>query len=101
MSISDADRQVLDQLAAHGDNPAIPRPVMHFFYGQPKQLSAAAESFKRLAWKEAEVAQGSLTATIVTDLQEASVTRMVEECERVRTEFSLEYDGWETSVEET
>jgi len=47
VTISAADRQVLQQLAEHGDNAAIARRVMHFFYGTRESLYDIAERLEK------------------------------------------------------
>ena len=103
MSISEADMQLLQQLAAHGDNPMIPRPVMHFFYGEVDQLSELNQRLNFPDWTGSELAKGPedyrLVPTKMTDLTEKSVELMMSEVEQAIAGLDLEYDGWETSVE--
>ena len=105
MSIGEADEQVLEQLAAHGDNPAIPRPVMHFFYGEVDQLSELNQRLNFPNWTGSELARGAddhrLVATKTTDLIEESIELMMSEVEQALAGLNLEYDGWETSVEQS
>jgi len=105
MSISEADKRVLQQLAANGDNAVIPRPVMHFFYGEVDQLSELNQRIAFPGWNGSELAKGSddyrLTVTKVTDLTEESVQLMMSEVEQATAGLDLDYDGWETSVEQS
>jgi hypothetical protein len=103
VTISDADRQVLAQLAENGDVHAIARPVTHFFYGDREPLYDIAERLEKPGWEEVELAQGEqdfrLVATKITDLTVESVALMMQEVEQALADLPVEYDGWETSVE--
>ena len=105
MSISEADKQVLEQLAAHGDNPAIARPVMHFFYGHVNELSELNQRLVFPGWTGGELAKGPkdyrFVATKETDLTEGSVELMMSEVGQAMSDLSVEYDGWETSVDQS
>jgi len=103
VSISEPDRQVLQQLAEHGDNAAIERPVMHFFYGDREQLYDVAERLEKPGWEEVELAKGEhdfrLVATKITDLMDGSIETMMAEIAGAIAGLDVTYDGWETSVE--
>jgi regulator of RNase E activity RraB len=103
VNISEPDRQVLQQLAEHGDNAAIARPVMHYFYGEREQLYDIAERLEKPGWEEVELAKGEedfrLVASKVTDLLDASIETMMTEVEEAIRGLDVTYDGWETSVE--
>ena len=101
--IDEADKQVLEHLAAEGDIHAIVRPIMHFFYGEREQLYDIAERLEKPGWKEVELAKGPenfrLVATKIADLLDGSVVLMMAEVEEAVAGLDVEYDGWETSVE--
>ena len=103
MIIAAADREVLEQLAGHGNNASIARPVMHFFYGSRETLYDIAERLEKPGWEEVELAQGEedfrLVATKVTDLLDTSVETMMAEVADAIAGLDVTYDGWETSVE--
>ncbi|GGB34503.1 hypothetical protein GCM10011380_24960 [Sphingomonas metalli] len=103
MTVSGADRSVLSQLKEHGDHPAVPRPVMHFFYGDRAELYDVAERLERPGWQEVELARGAddfrLVATKITDLLDNSVSEMMADVEQALSGLNVTYDGWETSIE--
>ena len=105
------DRATLQQLADHGDNAAIPRPVVHYFYGGQEALEILADilELRLQGWSEIELARGPedfrLLATKVSALEgnafEAMTSAILQAVERVKelTDHEIQYDGWETSVE--
>jgi regulator of RNase E activity RraB len=104
VSISEPDRQVLEQLAANGDNPAIPRPVVHFFYAASREpLDELANSLEGAGWNEIELGKGAedfrLLATKTCDLLDGTVESLMAEVEQAVGDLEIDYDGWETSVE--
>ena len=104
MSISEADRRVLQQLADHGDNPVIPRAVVHWFYATDRQLlDEVANRLEGAGWTDIELSKGPedfrLLATKNCDLLEGTVEVMMAEVEQAVGELEINYDGWETSVE--
>jgi hypothetical protein len=111
VTIGGMDRATLRQLAEHGDNPAIPRPVVHYFYGEQEPLEILADilELRLQGWSDLQLAKGRndcrLVATKVTALKdsvfEAMTSEIMQAIERVQqlTDRDIEYDGWETSVE--
>ena len=104
MSLREEDRQVLEQLAANGDNPSIPRPVMHIFYGAREPIEEVAGRLEAAGWVDLELGEGEmdfqLVATKTWDLREPTVEMMMAEVEQAMADLDLDYDGWETSVEQ-
>ncbi len=106
MSLTDSDRAVLKQLAENGDNAAIPRAVVHFFYAANSEpLHDIANRLEDAGWTDVELGKSSdhfrLLATKVSDLQEEMVERMMLEVEEALSGLDIDYDGWETSVEQS
>ncbi len=93
------DQDVLQNLAANGDNPAIARPIDVSFRGSGKALAALEEAAEALGFTvlgDERSEDGSLWLFLEREQRtdEASIRALTELCLRIETYFGLEYDGW-------
>lgn len=96
------DDQVLDQLGAHGDVGAIPRPVSVWIYGPESHLEAVAARMSGSDWLIELEEQGDVWVLRAEREQPATseaIYAMSDEVLAVIEGTEAEYDGWETSVE--
>lgn len=93
------DQDVLQSLAANGDNPAIARPVDVSFRGSGKALAALEEAAEELGFTvlgDEQSEDGGLWLFLEREQRtdEASIRALTELCLRIEAYFGLEYDGW-------
>ena len=94
-----ADRDVLENLAANGDNPAVARPIDVSFQGSADALAALEDAADELGFTvlgDEKSKDGSLWLFLERTQQtdEASIRALTELCLRIEAHFGLEYDGW-------
>jgi len=103
MSLSPEDEAVLQQLADHGDDPAIVGPIIHWFFGEQTDLETVAARLRPLGWANLGVQQDEdgwlMSPTKNANLQTASFLVMNSEIASASADLEVTYDGWETSVE--
>jgi hypothetical protein len=103
-ALSGPDRAVLEQLAERGDVGFIPREVTVWVYGAKTDLDIVAERLAA-AWTNTQPTenegQWSIMAHRVQEATEEAILAMSNEIDDALTGTSAEYDGWETSIEQS
>jgi len=94
-----ADQDVLERLAADGDNSAIARPVDVSFRGPLEALHALEMAAEELGFSVLEEEQSGdgdrwLFLERVQTTDAPSIQELTETCLRIEAYFGLEYDGW-------
>ena len=103
-ALSRPDRAVLEQLAEHGDVGAIPREVRIWIYGSKSDLDVIAERLAS-AWSDFTPTENegewSIMAHRVQEATEEAILALSNEMLAALAGTSAEYDGWETSIEQS
>jgi hypothetical protein len=103
-SLPGPDRAVLEELANRGDVGSIPREVRIWIYGSKPDLDLVAE---RLAstWSDVLPAEcegrWSILAHRMQEATEDAILAMSSEIDAALAGTAADYDGWETSVEQS
>jgi regulator of RNase E activity RraB len=105
MNLPEADRTVLQQLADHGDDPDIVRPVVHWLFGSEADLREVGIRLAAMGWTDTdprEDGEGWLISPVkLSDLRVDAVASMNEEVASASQNLEITFDGWETSVEQS
>lgn len=94
-----ADKTVLAELAASGDDARIPRPVDVSFRGSEmdfeRLLNVASQfGFVELDREESDDGELYLFLECEQAVDEASIRKLARTCVQLEMVFGLEYDGW-------
>ena len=102
LTVHDRDDLVLDELRAHGDKGAIPRPVFVWIYGARDDLEMAAERMGGGNWL-LELEEQDEEWVLRTEREQMAtreaIHSMSEKILAALVGTDAFYDGWETSVE--
>ena len=93
------DLDVLQNLAANGDLPAIARPIDVSFRGSAKALAGLEEAAEELGFAvigDERTKDGARWLFLEREQRtdEASIRALTGICLQIETHFGLEYDGW-------
>jgi regulator of RNase E activity RraB len=104
MNIPEEDRQVLQQLAEHGDDPSIVRPVVHWLFGDEADLRELGRRLSDRGWADTEPSQDGdlwlMSPAKRSDLSAEAIVGMNNDINEVSRGLNITHDGWETSVEQ-
>lgn len=87
------DRRVCDQLLAHGDEPALVRPVNHFIDYEGEPPAALLAALKGLGFEVNDLGD-SLECTKLHDTQLEPVHALVMDLIELADQHDAGYDGW-------
>jgi len=96
----EADREVLAELVANGDKPALPRAIDVSFRGPPEALDELADAAEELGFEvlESEAADDGGDPYLFLEIEqaadEASIRALTIRCIEIEARFGVEYDGW-------
>jgi len=104
-ALSGPDKAVLEQLAKGGDTPTIPREVRIWIYGSKADLDVVSErlsaSWINAAPEPEDDGRWCIFAWRIQEATEEAILAMSHEIDAALAETAANYDGWETSIEQT
>lgn len=105
MNIPEEDRQVLQQLAEHGDDPRIVRPVVHWLFGNEADLRELGRRLADRGWTDTEPKEDDdgwlISPAKRSDLSAEAIIAMNNDINQASNGLDVDHDGWETSVEQS
>jgi|TARA_R110002049_G_scaffold34990_11_gene113261 hypothetical protein len=98
-----ASMKVLEILEEQQDIPALQRPMRVYLYGEEQELAEIASALKNAGWTHVEPFYSLDRWTIICErLQSATeeaIVEMVKEIEHIIAHSAIDFDGWETQIE--
>lgn len=98
-----ASMRVLELLEEQQDIAALKRPMRVYLYGDPQELAEIAPALEKAGWAHVEPFYSLDQWTIICErLQfttEEAVVDMVTEIENIIAHTAIDFDGWETQIE--
>ena len=95
--------RVLELLEEQQDIAALKRPMRVYLYGDRQELAGIASALEKAGWANVEpfysLNQWTIICERLQSTTEAAVVEMVAEIENIIAHTAIDFDGWETQIE--
>ncbi|MCA1749437.1 MAG: ribonuclease E inhibitor RraB [Sphingomonadales bacterium] len=103
MAMVDPNKRVLELLYEQGDIAAVARPVNIWLYGNRDELSGLERKLEQLGWRDCKPRLFDDVWVIIAERDqpatEEAISAMAREIESLVEDTDVDFDGWETRVE--
>ncbi|WP_417594716.1 ribonuclease E inhibitor RraB [Parasphingorhabdus sp.] len=103
MADLNASMRVLELLEEQHDIAALKRPMRVFLYGSQQELDEIGPALEKAGWASIEPFYSLDKWTVICERQQATteeaVVEMVSEMENIIEHTAIDFDGWETQIE--
>src|SRR3954451_25392120 len=99
-----SDEKVINELRAHGDIAHVVRPIEVYFFGPPDAIARLKADLPTLGWQfislmPPEDGESGLVVAREQTTDDEAIRHLSEAALRIEIDYGVQYDGWESIVE--
>ena len=103
MADLNASMRVLELLEEQQDIAALKRPMRVYLYGDQQELAEIGPALRKSGWTDVEpfysLDRWAIICERLQSTTEEAVVEMVTEIENIIAHTAIDFDGWETQIE--